>query len=89
MSGGSITFLVIAICLVPIAGAFGAMDAALQRVSKARVEEMRRRVADGLTTTFATEFTDTATLTEALKPDVLAAYSRPTTGTKFLITPNG
>ena len=42
MTAGSITFLVIAICLVPIAGTFGAMDAALQRVSKARVEEMRR-----------------------------------------------
>ena len=61
----------------------------LQTARPERVEEMRRRVADGLTTTFATEFTDTATLTEALKPDVLAAYSRPTTGTKFLITPDG
>ena len=28
--------------LVPLAGLFAAMDAALQRVSKARVEEMRR-----------------------------------------------
>jgi NADPH:quinone reductase len=61
----------------------------LQRARPERVGEMRRRVAEGLTTTFATEFTDTATLTEALKPDVLAAYSRPKTGTKFLITPNG
>jgi CBS domain containing-hemolysin-like protein len=42
MSGGAITLLVIAICLVPFAGLFGAMDAALGRVSKARVEEMRR-----------------------------------------------
>ncbi len=42
MSAGAITLLVIAICLVPLAGLFGAMDAALQRVSKARVEEMRR-----------------------------------------------
>src|SRR5687768_2826002 len=42
MSSAAITALVIAICLVPIAGTFGAMDAALQRVSKARVEEMRR-----------------------------------------------
>jgi len=42
MSGGSITFLVVAIWLIPLAGIFGAMDAALQRVSKARVEEMRR-----------------------------------------------
>src|SRR5215213_373659 len=42
MSAGSVTFLVLAICLIPLAGIFGAMDAALQRVSKARVEEMRR-----------------------------------------------
>src|SRR3954452_21222455 len=42
MSTGAITLLVIAICLVPLAGLFGAMDAALQRVSKARVEELRR-----------------------------------------------
>jgi len=42
MSAASITLLVIAICLVPLAGLFGALDAALQRVSKARVEEMRR-----------------------------------------------
>ena len=42
MSSGAITLLVVAVCLVPLAGLFGAMDAALQRVSKARVEEMRR-----------------------------------------------
>jgi CBS domain containing-hemolysin-like protein len=42
MSGSAVTLLVIAICLVPFAGLFGAMDAALQRVSKARVEELRR-----------------------------------------------
>ncbi|MGY1820970.1 hemolysin family protein [Geodermatophilus sp. SYSU D00079] len=42
MSSGEITLLVIAVCLIPLAGAFGAMDAALQRVSRARVEELRR-----------------------------------------------
>jgi CBS domain containing-hemolysin-like protein len=42
MSGAAITLLVIAICLVPLAGVFGGMEAALQRVSKARVEELRR-----------------------------------------------
>jgi CBS domain containing-hemolysin-like protein len=42
MTSGAITLLVVAICLVALAGLFGAMDAALQRVSKARVEEMRR-----------------------------------------------
>src|SRR5688572_33193121 len=42
MSPGEITMLVVAILLVPLAGVFAAMDAALQRVSKARVEELRR-----------------------------------------------
>jgi CBS domain containing-hemolysin-like protein len=43
MSASSITLLVMAVLLVvPLAGLFAAMDAALQRVSKARVEELRR-----------------------------------------------
>ncbi|MGY1593157.1 hemolysin family protein [Geodermatophilus sp. SYSU D00965] len=42
MTSGEITLLVIAVCLIPLAGTFGALDAALQRVSKARVDEMRR-----------------------------------------------
>ncbi|MCV2489743.1 hemolysin family protein [Geodermatophilus sp. YIM 151500] len=47
MSAVAITALVIAICLVPLAGLFAAMDAALQRVSKARVDELRRDGARG------------------------------------------
>src|SRR4051795_13095578 len=42
MSGAAITALVVAICLVPLAGVFAGMEAALQRVSKARVDELRR-----------------------------------------------
>ncbi len=42
MSAGTGTLLVVAIALVPLAGLFGAVDAALQRVSPARVEELRR-----------------------------------------------
>src|SRR6185295_18833062 len=42
MTASAITLLVVAILLVPLAGLFAAMDAALQRVSKARVEELRR-----------------------------------------------
>jgi CBS domain containing-hemolysin-like protein len=42
MTSGAISLLVIAVLLVPLSGLFAAMDAALQRVSKARVEEMRR-----------------------------------------------
>jgi len=42
MSPTAIVLLVIAVCLVPLAGVFGALDAALQRLSKARVDELRR-----------------------------------------------
>jgi CBS domain containing-hemolysin-like protein len=45
MSAVAVTALVIAVCLVPLAGLFGAMDAALNRVSKARVDELRREGA--------------------------------------------
>ncbi len=45
MSSSAVVLLVIACCLVPLAGLFGAMDAALQRVSKARVDELRREGA--------------------------------------------
>ncbi|HEY2043968.1 MAG TPA: hemolysin family protein [Jatrophihabitans sp.] len=51
MNGPDIALLVAAICLIPTAGALAAVDAALARVSVARVEEMvreRRRGAVSL-----------------------------------------
>jgi len=42
MSATAIVLLVIAVLLVLIAGVFAALDAALQRLSKARVDELRR-----------------------------------------------
>ena len=42
MSPTAVVLLVIAVCLVLLAGVFAALDAALQRLSKARVEELRR-----------------------------------------------
>ena len=42
MSPTAVVLLVIAVVLVLVAGVFAALDAALQRLSKARVEEMRR-----------------------------------------------
>jgi CBS domain containing-hemolysin-like protein len=42
MSSGDVVLLVIAICLVPAAGALAAVDAALVRVSVARMEELVR-----------------------------------------------
>ncbi len=42
MSSTAITLLVIAVLLVPVAGVFAAVDAALQGISRARVETLRR-----------------------------------------------
>jgi CBS domain containing-hemolysin-like protein len=42
MSTTAIVLLVIAVALVLVAGVFAALDAALQRLSKARVDELRR-----------------------------------------------
>lgn len=48
---------------------------------------MRKRVADELTTTFASHYTQEISLEEALQADVVAGYSKQATGEKFLITP--
>ena len=50
---------------------------------------MRQRVAAGLGTTFACQFTDQVSLAGALRLDAIAAYGRQATGQKYLITPNG
>jgi NADPH2:quinone reductase len=44
-------------------------------------------VLDELTTTFASRYTRTIGLAEALDPDVLKAYQRKATGEKYLIDP--
>ncbi len=49
---------------------------------------LRQKVADELTTTFASHYTQTISLTETLKPEVIAAYNKKTTGEKYLINPN-
>lgn len=50
-------------------------------------QRLRQRIADELTTTFASQYTRVIGLTEALDPDVLRAYERKATGEKFLINP--
>jgi NADPH:quinone reductase len=51
------------------------------------VARMRQRVVDELTTTFASGYTATIGLAEALNPDVLRGYERKATGEKYLIDP--
>jgi NADPH:quinone reductase-like Zn-dependent oxidoreductase len=60
----------------------------LQKLGPEALGALRQRVADGLTSTFASSYTREISLHEALDPDVITAYARQATGEKFLITPN-
>lgn len=50
---------------------------------------LRQRVAQGLTTTFASRFKATIGLDEMLTREVALAYNAKATGEKYLVTPNG
>ena len=60
----------------------------LAKAGPQKVADLQRRVAAGLTTTFASRFTNEVSLAGALRLDAIAGYSRPATGTKYLITPS-
>ncbi|MFD1788333.1 zinc-binding dehydrogenase [Sphingomonas floccifaciens] len=59
----------------------------LQKVGPEVAGRMHKRVLDELKTTFASNYTRTIGLSEALDPEVLRAYERKATGEKFLIDP--
>ncbi len=60
----------------------------MRKAPRETVQRMRQRVLDELTTTFASHYTATIGLAEALKPEVLRAYERKATGEKYLIDPS-
>ena len=59
----------------------------LPKAGKEVAARLRQRVADELTTTFASRYTAEISLAEALRPDIIAAYYRRSTGEKYLINP--
>ena len=60
----------------------------LQGLGAEAVARLRARVADELTTTFASTYSRTISLSQALDPAVIAAYARQATGEKFLVAPD-
>lgn len=60
----------------------------LQKIGLEAALGLRQRVARELTTTFASHYTSTLSLAEALHPDHVRAYARKATGEKFLINPS-
>ena len=59
----------------------------LNRVGPDASEKLRQRVADEIKTTFASSYTKTVSLAEAVSPDAVRAYGRMATGEKYLINP--
>jgi NADPH:quinone reductase len=60
----------------------------LQKIGPEGIQRLRNRVAAGLTTTFASSYTDQVSLAGALQLDAIAAYARHATGSKYLIIPS-
>lgn len=61
----------------------------LQKIGAERTAALKRRVADELTTTFASHYERRVSLPEMLQPDTVAAYNQRATGAKFLVLPHG
>ncbi len=60
----------------------------LQKIGAAELDKLRGRVVCELKTTFASHYTKTISLREALDPATIAAYGKRATGEKYLINPN-
>lgn len=60
----------------------------LKRIGAEAERSLKQRVADELTTTFASHYSHEVSLAGALSAEAIAAYGRRATGEKFLITPD-
>lgn len=60
----------------------------LMKIGIEEAMKLRQRVSDELTTTFASSYTATISLAEALRPEIVAAYAKKATGEKYLIDPS-
>ena len=59
----------------------------LNRIGREAAARLRDRVVEEITTTFASRYTRTISLREALDPAIIAACHRRATGEKYLIAP--
>jgi NADPH2:quinone reductase len=59
----------------------------LQKIGVAGTAALRQRVADEITTTFASHYTDEVSLPQTLTLDAIGVYGRMATGQKFLVRP--
>ena len=60
----------------------------LEKAGLESMLRMRQRISDELRSTFASHYSATISLCDALKPEIVEAYQRKTTGEKYLINPS-
>ncbi len=60
----------------------------LIKVGAEEGQRLRERVANEITTTFASSYTKRVSLAEALSLEAIAVYGKQATGEKYLVTPN-
>ena len=60
----------------------------LAKIGREAVSRLHARVKDELKTTFASRYTQTVSLRDALRSEVVAAYVKKATGEKYLIDPS-
>ena len=60
----------------------------LMKIGPEETEKLRQRVADEITTTFASSYTKEVSLAEALTLEAISVYGKQATGEKYLINPN-
>jgi NADPH2:quinone reductase len=59
----------------------------LQKIGPDAAQRLKQRVADELTTTFASRYAREVSLAEMLQPETIAVYGKRATGEKFLLDP--
>jgi len=64
------------------------LRAFLERIGAEATERLRQRVADEVTTTFASSYSKTISLEGVLDLDNVAVYNQRATGEKYLVNPN-
>jgi NADPH:quinone reductase-like Zn-dependent oxidoreductase len=60
----------------------------LGKIKPERVGELHKQVADEITTTFATTFTDELTFMQAMTPKTIHQYNAKKTGAKYFVNPS-
>ncbi len=64
------------------------LTAFLQKIGPEAAQKLRERVVAEIKTTFASSYTRTISLAEALQLDAISVYGKQATGEKYLINPN-